>query len=433
MRVPEEIERGIVEGRIDKVELEFIDVLGYLRSALISASKFLESASGSFDASSVKISDISSSDALLIPDFSTSVVIGDSCRILCEIWVDRGKKRSSLDPRYIAKRTEEFIISEGYRTRIGAELEFFILDKDIKPISFPWSEGKINYMISPPLDPLRDLEAEIIDELSKIGIKVEIVHHEVSNSQLEASIAAEEILKSADSVVRAKRGIREVSFRRGLIATFMPKPIPRTNGSGMHFHISLWDKEGERNLFYDESDEYAEISQLARYFIGGLLDHLGSLAALVAPTVNSYRRLVPGFEAPVYAAWGRGNRSAAIRIPNYRMGAATSKRIEFRVPDPSCNPYVAFSASFLAGLDGVRRKLDPGDPVNFNVYERNEGLKRLPRSLNEALDELEIDNYYLKPVFDDEFLDRYLELKRKEVRELSEWPSEAEYRTYLIA
>mgnify|MGYP001772624662 CR=1 FL=1 len=432
MQAPWEISEAIAGGKITKVELEYVDLLGYLRSMLLSAKKFSESGSGSFDASSVKISDISDSDALLIPDFQTSLVRGDTCRILCEIWVEMGRKRSPLDPRFVAKRTEELLISEGYRAHIGAELEFFVLDKDLKPLSFPWSEGKVNYMISPPLDPLRDLENEIMSELIEIGIKAEVVHHEVSNSQLEVSIAADSILRSADSVTRAKRGIREAATREGLIATFMPKPIPRTNGSGMHFHISLWDEEGERNLFYDENDDYAEISQLARYFIGGLLDHLGSLAALVAPTVNSYRRLVPGFEAPVYAVWGKGNRSAAIRIPAYRKGAVKSKRIEFRVPDPSCNPHIAFSASFLAGLDGVRRKLDPGDPVDFNVYLRNEGFKKLPRSLNEALDELESDNSYLKPVMSEELLCKYLELKRKESLELSEWPSEAEYRAYLI-
>ncbi|MDW8036119.1 MAG: hypothetical protein RMI85_06645 [Candidatus Korarchaeum sp.] len=233
-------------------------------------------------------------------------------------------------------------------------------------------------------------------------------------------------------MIRAKRVLREIASRRGLIATFMPKPIPKINGSGMHFHISLWDLKGERNLFYDEGDEYAEISEVARYFIGGILEHIGSLAALVSPTVNSYRRLVPGFEAPVYASWGRGNRSAAIRVPVYRRGVSKSKRIEFRVPDPSCNPYIAFSAVFLAGLDGVRKKTDPGEPADFNVYECNAGLKRLPRSLYEALDELESDNSYLKPAIDGELLSKYVELKRKEALELSEWPSEAEYRTYLM-
>jgi len=432
MRDPGELAGLIDEGRISKLELEYVDILGYLRSTLMSAQKFLQSGSGSFDASSVKMSEIHRSDATLIPDLSTSILVGDTCRILCEIWEDMGSRRSSMDPRFVAERAESFLAAEGYRGYVGAEIEFFVLREDLRPVSPPWSEGRVSYMAAPPLDPLRDLEIDLMRELADIKLKPEVMHHEVSSGQLEVSLAADCLLRSADSVVRAKRAIREVSMRRGLIATFMPKPLPRTNGSGMHFHISLWDSKGERNLFYDEDDDYAEISQLARYFIGGVLEHIRSLAALVAPTVNSYRRLVPGFEAPVYASWGRANRSAAIRVPIYRRGVSRSKRIEFRVPDPSCNPYLAFSAVFLAGLDGVRRKVDPGDPADFNVYESKIDSKRLPRSLQEALDELESDNSYLRPAVDSELLDRYLELKRKEALELSEWPSEFEYRAYLM-
>lgn len=433
MRPPEEISRWLNEGTAVKVELEYVDLLGYLRSTLIPAKKFLESGVGSFDASSVKIAEISKSDASLVPDYSTSILIGDTCRTLCEIWEDMGRRRSPMDPRFVAERTEEFLLSEGYRGYVGAEMEFFVLGGDLKPVSLPWSEGKVNYMVSPPLDPLRDLEVEIVRAMSEAHLDPEVIHHEASIGQLEVSLASNSPLRSADSVIRAKRVVREVAMRRGFVATFMPKPIPKTNGSGMHLHMSLWDAKGERNLFYDEEDDYAEISQLARYFIGGILDHIGSLAAFVAPTVNSYRRLVPFFEAPVYASWGRSNRSAAIRVPTYRKGASKSKRIEFRVPDPSCNPHIAFSASFLAGIDGVRRKVEPGEPADFNVYERNAGFRRLPRSLYEALDELESDNSYLKSAIDKELLDKYLELKRKEALELAEWPSEAEYRAYLIA
>jgi len=424
----EEVISKISEGKVKRVELEYVDMLGYLRSCLLSAEKFLESRTGSFDASSIKISSISDSDALLIPDPSTSIVVGEDCRMLCEIWEGMGSRRSSKDPRFIARRTEEFLLSEGYRGRLGVEIEFFILNEELKPISNGWN-GRKNYMISSPLDPLRDFEIEAMERLSEVQLKPEVIHHEVSTGQLEVSLASDSLLRAADSTIRAKREIREVATKMSFIATFMPKPIPGMNGSGMHFHMSLWnDKE---NLFYDPNDEYAELSQLARYFIGGIIEHISSLTALVAPTVNSYRRLIPGFEAPVYASWGRGNRSAAIRIPVYKRGSSRSKRIEFRVPDPSCNPYLAFSATFMAGIDGIRRKLDPGDPIDFNVYERNEGLKRLPRSLNEALDELESDNSYLRPVFGSDILESYLEMKRREAMELSQWPSEAEYENYL--
>jgi glutamine synthetase len=234
--------------------------------------------------------------------------------------------------------------------------------------------------------------------------------------------------KAADNVQIYKDIVRSAAKKHGKVANFMPKPIyddsnPRSseadNGSGMHVSVSLWS--GGSNIFYDPDDRYAELSQIGRYFIGGVLNHASSLAALVAPTVNSYHRLVPGFEAPAYAAWSKGNRSAVLRIPVNERNTGKSKRIEFRAPDPSSNPYLAFSAIVAAGLDGIREKTDPGDPVNEDIYKLSDsarralGIKTLPRTLQDSVDALKSDQSYLKPYFCDELIDTYIELKCREI------------------
>jgi glutamine synthetase len=234
--------------------------------------------------------------------------------------------------------------------------------------------------------------------------------------------------KAADNVQTYKDIVRSAAKKHGKVANFMPKPIyddsnPRSseadNGSGMHVSVSLWS--GGSNIFYDPDDRYAELSQIGRYFIGGVLNHASSLAALVAPTVNSYHRLVPGFEAPAYAAWSKGNRSAVLRIPVNERNTGKSKRIEFRAPDPSANPYLAFSAIVAAGLDGIREKTDPGDPVNEDIYKLSDsarralGIKTLPHTLQDSVDALKSDQSYLKPYFCDELIDTYIELKCREI------------------
>jgi glutamine synthetase len=228
--------------------------------------------------------------------------------------------------------------------------------------------------------------------------------------------------------------VRNVAKQYNKIANFMPKPIfdkknPNSgdNGSGMHVSISLWSKSsGSKNIFYDKDDNYAELSQEGRYYIGGMLDHASSLAAIVAPTVNSYHRMVPGFEAPVYIAWSRGNRSAVIRVPVNEKNNAKSKRIEFRAPDPSANSYLAFSAIVAAGLDGIKKKIDPGDPTSENIYKMSDsrrnslGIKSLPGSLEESLEALKNDSDYLKICFNNELLDTYVAIKEEEMIEVGE-------------
>ncbi len=411
------------------VELEYIDLLGTLRSEILSFKAFKSRRGGAFDASSVGLSEIQWSDALLVPDPNTAIIRRDTLMILCEIWEPFGGKRSPKDPRFIASRMEEVLEEKGLRALVGPEMEFTVLTKELKPVSTLGSMPKVNYHFSSPSDPLHELKLRILDALTELGLEPEVTHHEVGVGQSEVSIRASSILKEADNVMRLKRVVKVIANELGLIATFMPKPVPEDNGNGMHIHMSLWDSED--NIFYDDSDSYAELSQEGRYFIGGILDHINSLSAIVAPTVNSYKRLVPGYEAPIYAVWGRANRSAAVRVPVYRRGSKGSKRIEFRVPDPSCNPYLAFAAAFSAGLDGIKRKIDPGDPFDGNVYSSNLEVKRLPRSLHEALDALESDNSYLRDVFDQDALESYLGLKRREASDVGSWPSEVEYKAYL--
>ncbi|MGH9879646.1 MAG: glutamine synthetase family protein, partial [Nitrososphaerales archaeon] len=229
--------------------------------------------------------------------------------------------------------------------------------------------------------------------------------------------------------------VKNIARKHDMVATMMPKPIALDNGSGMHVNVSLWN---DKNEFYDPNDKHAELSQLGRYFGGGIMEHAMSLSAIVAPTTNSYRRLVPGYEAPVYIAWSKRNRSAIVRIPTYFKGekAAKSKRIEFRAPDPSCNPYLCFAAVLAAGLDGVRKKRDLGDPVDEDIYKmtpqrrKEMGIKQLPGSLKEAIAHLESDHDYLKPLFSDDTIQTMIEMERKESMDVSIRPHPHEFHLY---
>ncbi|MEM0304251.1 MAG: type I glutamate--ammonia ligase, partial [Saccharolobus sp.] len=309
----------------------------------------------------------------------------------------------------------------------------------------PWSDSgtfvirfKEGYYPAPPIDQLMDIRIEMVDTLVKyFGYTIEATHHEVATAgQGEIDFRFTTLVDAADKVQTLKYVVKNVAAKHGMVATFMPKPIYGDNGTGMHTHFSLWSKNG-KNLMYDPNDEYAEISQFGRYVIGGLLQHARALSAIVSPTVNSYRRLIPGFEAPVYIAWSKSNRSAVIRVPAYYKGMEKAKRVEYRPPDPSTNPYLAFSAILMAALDGVNKKIDPGDPVDENIYHltperrRQLGIKELPRSLDEALDELESDKEFLKPVFNSSILDTYIDLKREESRNLQGYPHPMEIYYYL--
>ncbi|MEM1743012.1 MAG: type I glutamate--ammonia ligase, partial [Nitrososphaerota archaeon] len=297
---------------------------------------------------------------------------------------------------------------------------------------------KDGYLPSLPQDTLvefRNNVSRILEDYFKIIVDAH--HHEVATAgQCEIDLRHDTLKKIADNVQTYKYVVKNVAKNMGLIATFMPKPIYGDNGSGMHVHISLW-RNGV-NTFYDSDDQYAELSQTARYFIGGILEHGKALSAIVAPTTNSYKRLIAGYEAPVYLTWSKSNRSAVIRIPAYHKGRDTStlKRIEFRAPDPSANPYLCFSAIIAAGLDGIKKKIDPGDPVDENIYKlavekkRELGIEKLPSDLREALQCLQSDREFLKPVMSDELINTWIELKLEECEQVNSIPHPYEFHLY---
>lgn len=370
------------------------------------------------------------------------------------------------DPRYVSHRMEEHLEQKGLLCQIGAEVECFIFDgidlKDAKYNDRDDDEPKVisveqygagKYPIrtkegydAPPfqdsLSAFRFEVAEILTRYYDIDV-TNLIHEVASNGQIEINFKHNTLTRSADNVQLYKDVVRNTAKQHNKVANFMPKPIfdqedvrstnGNDNGSGMHTSISLWNGAGSNNnnIFYDENDDYAEISQIARYFIGGILDHASSLAAFVTPTVNSYYRLIPGFEAPIYKAWARGNRSTVVRVPVDEKNNYNTKRIEFRAPDPSANPYLAFSSIVAAGLDGIKNKIEPRNPIDKNVYKMSDfersnlGIKSLPASLEESLDALKSDLDYLKICFHNDLIDTYLMLKEEEIAQIGKDRSKA--------
>ena len=402
-----------------------------------------------FDGSSIRgFQKIQESDMILIPDPATARV-DPACSIptlsiTCDIFDPLTREPYSRDPRYIAKKAEEHLRSTGIADTSywGPELEFFIFD-DIRfdqtencayyyvdSVEGEWNSGreenpnlgykprfKEGYFPVPPHDSLQDIRSEMILEMIKVGIPIEVHHHEVATAgQGEIDMKFDTLLSMADKVMWYKYIVKNVARKHNMVATFMPKPLFGDNGSGMHVHSSLW-KNGT-NIFYDAEDDYALISDTARFYIGGLLKHADALMAFCAPTTNSYKRLVPGYEAPVNLVYSARNRSAACRIPVYTTNPK-SKRVEFRPPDPAANAYLAFPAMLLAGLDGIENKIDPGPPLDKNTYdlspEEQASLKTVPDSLEKAIEALERDHDFLTRdgVFTSDVIDVWTEYKRE--------------------
>ncbi len=454
-----------IKSKIRWAEMHFVDVAGYMRSVAVPARELDEKALAEgmnlLDGSSVEgFAGIEESDYRLRPDINTFALLPWAegvGRFIADVFTPAG--RFVKDPRYVADRAQEYLDSQGLNAFFGPEVEFKLIDRIYLDVDAPhrglgyriesreideevivsFQKIKKAYHTPTPIDKVAAVRYEIAEILEDyFGFTVEAHHHEVAAmGQVEIDFRFADLKTTADRVVTLKYVARNVAAKHGLAAVFLPKLVAGDNGNGMHTHVSLWDKNSGKNLFYDPNDEYAEISQTGRYFIGGILEHGRALAAIVAPTVNSYRRLVPGYEAPVYLVWSKGNRSAAIRIPFYEKGNEKSKRIEFRSPDPSANPYLAFAAILAAGLDGIKKKIDPGDPVDKNVYAMTEeerrrlGIRELPRSLDEALDELESDNEFLKPIFPRELLESYIEVKRAEAGSLRQYPNPMEIYMYM--
>jgi glutamine synthetase len=369
------------------------------------------------------------------------------------------KQRYDRDPRYIAKKAEMYLASTGIADTVyfGAEAEFFIFDnvrfdqKENMGFYFidaeegRWNSGRKEenlgyrpryregYFPVPPTDHYQDLRTEMTLIMEQCGLEVECHHHEVATGgQSEIDLKFDKMSTAADHMMLYKYIVRNVGYRSGKTVTFMPKPLFQDNGSGMHCHQSLW-KSG-KPLF--AGDGYAGLSQLALYYVGGLIKHGPALSALIAPTTNSYKRLVPGFEAPVNLAYSRRNRSAACRIPMY-SASPKSKRVEFRPPDPSCNPYLAFAAMLMAGIDGVENKIDPGQPLDKDIYdlgpEELVKVASMPGSLEDALAALERDHQFLLKgdVFTEELLRTYIDHKlEREVNAMRQRPHPYEFALY---
>jgi glutamine synthetase len=450
---------------VEFIQLRYTDVVGrflakYIVSDTGDASEQLQNGTALDGSSVMGFSKINESDLLLIPDRSTLRLMPlpnyKVATVIADVYEGFGNGRLVRDPRYVTQVLEEDLRGQGLMCQTGPEVECFVFEDilfDNKGgVEIQSSERTGKYPIrrkhgydAPPFqDSLLELRFEVAKILkNNYSIKVTNLNHEVASSgQIEINFMHSTITKAADNVQIYKDVVRSLAKKYSKIANFMPKPIfdennPRSsesdNGSGMHVSVSLWS--GESNIFYDPDDHYAELSQIGRYFIGGLLKHAYSLTALVAPTVNSYHRLVPGFEAPVYAAWSRGNRSAILRVPVNDKNSRKSKRIEFRAPDPSANPYLAFSATAAAGLDGIREKIDPGDPVNQDIYKMSDsarralGIKTLPRTLQDSIDALKNDKGFLKPYFSNELIDTYVELKCEEIT-FATGPKERQFMLY---
>ena len=429
------LQRAEQEG-VRFVNLQFTDVVGQVKSVTIPAHQFEDTIDHGkwFDGSSIEgFARIAESDMYLDPDLTTFSVIpwergqDTTAKVICDVYTPEGEPFPG-DPRHVLRRALREAEALGYRFNTGPELEFFLLRLDNEgTVSLsPHDEGGYFDLTT---DLASQVRKEMVNALEALGITVETSHHEVATGQHEIDFQYDDALKTADNAVTFRYTLKAIARRFGLHATFMPKPIFGINGSGMHTHMSLSDLGSGRNLFADPNDEYG-LSNLARRFAAGVLAHARGMSAILAPLVNSYKRLVPGYEAPVYVSWARVNRSALIRVPKISAGKPQSARIELRCPDPSCNPYLAFAVMLRAGLDGIQRDLAVPAPVEENLYEfdaamlARHNVQTLPGSLREALDELERDEL-VRDTLGPHVYERFVEAKRQEWNEyrlqVSQW------------
>ena len=374
----------IDEQNIDFLRLQFTDILGTVKNVSIPASQAEKAFEDGiyFDGSSIEgFVRIQESDMRLVPDPETFSVLpwrtredaeeGGAARLICDVVDTSTGEPFEGDPRYVLKQALDRAEEMGYEVNAAPEPEFFLFEEDEDGRATTKTNDAGGYFDLAPKDLASDVRRDIIYGLEDMGFEIEASHHEVAQGQHEINFEYDDALTTADNVGTFRTVVRAIAAQHDLHATFMPKPIPRINGSGMHTHISLFTEDGE-NAFHDGDDEF-DLSETAKQFTAGILEHAPALAAVTNPTVNSYKRLVPGYEAPVYVAWSDRNRSALIRKPAARVPSAS--RIEARFPDPSCNPYLAFAALIHAGLDGIENELDCPDPVRENIYEYEEAKR----------------------------------------------------------
>ncbi|WP_276273692.1 type I glutamate--ammonia ligase [Haloarcula litorea] len=429
----------IEENDVDFLRLQFTDILGTVKNVSVPADQAEKAFTEGiyFDGSSIDgFVRIQESDMRLVPDPSTFAILpwrsrddidgGNSARLICDVHDTSTDEPFVGDPRGVLQDALDRAEEMGYTVNAAPEPEFFLFEEDEDGRATTETNDAGGYFDLAPKDLASDVRRDIIYGLEDMGFDIEASHHEVAQGQHEINFEYDDALSTADNVATFRSVVRAIAAEHDLHATFMPKPIPRINGSGMHTHISLFTEGGE-NAFHDEDDEF-NLSETAKQFTAGILEHAPALAAVTNPTVNSYKRLVPGYEAPVYVAWSDRNRSALIRKPAARVPAAS--RIEARFPDPSCNPYLAFAALIHAGLDGVENDLDCPDPVRENIYEFDEqkreeyGIDTLPTNLGEAIDELEDDEVVLDalgPHISEKFVEAKTEEFRDYLVDVSQW------------
>ncbi|HET6446731.1 MAG TPA: glutamine synthetase family protein [candidate division Zixibacteria bacterium] len=393
----------VKEDNIVFISLQFTDIQGTVKSVSIPINHLEEALERGiwFDGSSIEgFARIHEADMFLKPDPATYAVLPWSsperrrARIICDVYGTDGRPFKG-DPRSVLKNSVAKARELGLNFSCGPEVEFFLFKNEPGSIE-PVLHDVAGYFDFSPRDKAQIVRSDIVRALVDLGIDVEASHHEVAAGQHEIDFEYADAVTAADNVMTFKYTVKAVAATHGLLATFMPKPVVGISGSGMHTHQSIQGKDG-KNLFFDPEGQF-KLSDMAHYFVGGQLAHAKAISAVAAPTVNSYKRLVPGYEAPVYICWAQINRSALIRIPRYSVGREESTRVELRCPDPSCNPYLAFTVMLEAGLDGIQNKIAPPPPVSDDVYEysladlEDRGIGMLPGTLNDALEELAADD-----------------------------------------
>jgi glutamine synthetase len=430
----------IKSDRVMFINLQFTDILGSLKEVTTPVRNLRDilTSGAWFDGSSVEgFARIHESDLYLKPDPGTYSVIpwldsreGNTARMICDIYKPEGTPFEG-DPRFILKKTLKKTAEMGFEYNVGPELEFFLFRSGDHTLT-PLDEG--GYFDLVP-DQAHTIRREITAALEKFGIAVEASHHEVAPGQYEVDFKYGEALTSADRLLTLRVTVKAIAQRHGLRASFMPKPVMGMAGSGMHVHQSLFRKRTKKNAFYNPRDKY-HLSNLAYHFIAGQLSHIKGLLAVLCPTVNSYKRLVTGFEAPVYISWARINRSALIRVPQWFEDKPNSARIELRCPDPACNPYLAFAVMLAGGLDGVERRMALSEPIEEDLYTCDEerlvamGVDTLPSSLFEAIQELK-NNRLMRDVLGEHLYKRYIHIKTREWNEFKMQVTEWEREKYL--
>lgn len=417
----QDIIRMVEEEDVEFIRLQFTDMFGTLKNVAITKSQLKKALDNRcmFDGSSIEgFVRIEESDMYLYPDYDTFVIFpwrpqqGKVARIICDIYCADGTPFEG-DPRYVLRREIQRAAKMGYTFDVGPECEFFLFHTDDNGQPTTISHEKAGYFDLGPVDLGENARRDMVLTLEDMGFEIEASHHEVAPAQHEIDFRYDEALKTADNIMTFKLAVKTIAKRHGLFASFMPKPRFGVNGSGMHINMSL-SRDG-RNIFADEAGELG-LSQEAYYFMGGVMKHIRGITAITNPLVNSYKRLVPGYEAPIYIAWSATNRSPLIRIPSTR-GEGT--RVELRSPDPAANPYLALAVCLAAGLDGIENKIMPPEAVQENVFEMRLaqkaklGIGSLPENLAEALEELEQDAY-ITSVLGPHITEKYIEAKRAE-------------------